>query len=109
MQPVSPEAENSGSRLEVRRLLFELVYEVENVAGCPAEPIELHHHQFVARPDEFEDRGELVAAITALAAYLLGADDLTSGRPAARLLGDIVLVAGGQSFWNIWIGPQEIV
>jgi hypothetical protein len=45
------------------------------------EPIELHHHQLVARPDEFEDGGELVAAVAAVAADLPSADDLTASGP----------------------------
>jgi hypothetical protein len=93
--------------------------EIENIARRAAEPIELHYYQLVARPDEFEDRGEFVAAITALAADLLSTNDLTAGGPKARLLGGVVLVAGGyagvtdlghgRSFRNIWINPQGIV
>ena len=49
----------------------------------------------VARPDELKDGRKFVAAITALAADLLSTDDLTAGGPKARLLGGVVLVAGG--------------
>jgi hypothetical protein len=72
-------------------LLFELVHEVEHVAR--PEPIELHHHQLVARPDEFEDGGELVAAVAAVAADLPSADDLTAGGPKASGYGAAARVA----------------
>jgi hypothetical protein len=37
--------------------LFKLVNKVKHIAGR-AETIEFHRHQFIARPDEFEDGGK---------------------------------------------------
>jgi hypothetical protein len=74
--------------------------EVEHVTGRAAEPVELHDDELVSGADELEDRGELVAAVTALAADLLSADDLTAGGPKARFLGGVVLVAGGDADWK---------
>jgi hypothetical protein len=62
-------------------LLVKLVNEVEDVPGVAAQTVQFHHHQLVARPDEVQDRGQLIAAVSAFAPDLFSPDDLAPGRP----------------------------
>ena len=75
-----------------RALRLELVHEVEDVAGRAAEPVELDDDELVAGADELDDRSQLVAALAALAAGLLGSDDLAAGGVQPSLLGGVVLI-----------------
>jgi hypothetical protein len=73
------------------------VHQVEHIAGRAAESIEFHHHQLVAGPDEFEDRGQFITTSAALAAGFLLPGDLASGRLEACLLRRMVLVEAGDA------------
>ena len=79
MRPIGPQV--SIADLSTRKqapLSLELVHQVQDVARVAAQPVELVNHQDVARPDKLDDRRQLVAAVTALAARLLGPDDVAA-------------------------------
>ena len=110
MRPIGPQVSIAGSSTRRHAPFLRVVHQVENVPRVAPKTVELVNHQRIARPNELEDGSQLVAALTALSACLLDADDRAArGLERSRLDGRVLIIGADAGVADQVVGAAALV